>query len=465
MEEKTTIKKDDLFLEEEEPKPEKLPSPKIMPNLILTKSYSQNNVLSQEKINSNIKQKQKSKISKLIGPASINVSHLSRARTTINNIKSSIYENFNVQKQRYDWQKTYLYLHPNINNSFIQRMEFDVYKRQIKEKEIDKLIEENKIKIEEKERNKTFNRLIEDANRRIEAMDNLENMKKILNNNNDITEQPLKKYTDEQWKKIYDERFKTFLEKTKEKKENKLKIILEEKLKKEKDEINLCKVKKASKKHIEKEANKMYKEALKIKMKKEEKLMRLRYNRNKKNKFIFEDEEEYEFTNKKKSNKKKSERTYNFIDDDKLNLKSYDISHCVIDKTSSGIPSIHDGKNLKKLFENSSVSETKKDNNNNITTNKEETNENNKLEGKKNLRLDLFEEAKKENMKQFSELNNKENLNINNNKENKNINIDNNINIDSKKDINNKKDSNKKLYMKEVSYIIDQFFLRNNSGN
>ena len=49
-------------------------------------------------------------------------------------------------------------------------MEFDVYKRQIKEKEIDKLIEENKIKIEEKERNKTFNRLIEDANRRFKKI-------------------------------------------------------------------------------------------------------------------------------------------------------------------------------------------------------------------------------------------------------------------------------------------------------
>ena len=461
MKEKNSFKKDELFLEEEEPIPEKYPSPKKIPGIILTKSYSQNNIHNQTKTKSNMKPKQKNnKITKLIGPTSINVSHISKARTTINNISLSKYEKFNIQKQLYDWQKTYLCLHPNINNSFMRRMEFDVYKRQIKEKEIDKLIEENKIKIEEKERNKIFNRLIEDANRRIEAMDNLETMKNILNNNNDITEEPIKKkYTDEQWKKIYDERFKTYLEKTKEKKENKLKIILEEKLKKEKDEINLCKVKKASNKHIQKESDKLYKEAMKLKMKKEEKLMRLRYNnRNKKNnKYIFEDEEEYDFTNKKKSNKKKNERSYNFIDDEKLNIKSYDISHCAVDKTSSGIPSIHEGRNIKKIFDNS-TSETKKDNFN--ITNKEEINENNKIEEQKKLRLDLFEEAKKENLKKFNELNDKENLDANNcNNNNYHENKNNNNNI---RNINLKKNLNKNLYIKEVSYIIDQFFLRNN---
>ena len=118
MKEKNSFKKDELFLEEEEPIPEKYPSPKKIQGIILTKSYSQNNIHNQTKTKSNMKPKQKNnKITKLIGPTSINVSHISKARTTINNISLSKYEKFNIQKQRYDWQKTYLCLHPNINNS------------------------------------------------------------------------------------------------------------------------------------------------------------------------------------------------------------------------------------------------------------------------------------------------------------------------------------------------------------
>ena len=213
MNDKTSYKKEGLFIEEEEePIPEKYSPNKKISKITLKQSSSQNNIHILAK--SNKKSTQKSRISKLMNPTNINISHISRAKTTLNNLDSSKYENFNIQNQRYNFQKTYLYLHPDINHSFMKRMEFDVYKRQIKEKELDKLIEENKIKIEEERRIKTFNHLIEDANRRIEAMDNLEKMKKILNNN-DITEQPLKKYTDEQWKKIYDERFKAYLEKVK----------------------------------------------------------------------------------------------------------------------------------------------------------------------------------------------------------------------------------------------------------
>ena len=132
-----------------------------------------------------------------------------QAKTSINNQDLNKYENFNIQNQYYKWQKAYLNLHPDINNPFIERMEFDSYKRKIKEKEINKLIGENTLKIEEEKRAQTFTRLFNDANRRNEAMDNLEKMKNILNNNNAINEEALKKYSDEQWKKIYDERFKT----------------------------------------------------------------------------------------------------------------------------------------------------------------------------------------------------------------------------------------------------------------
>jgi len=445
MNQKACYKKEGLFIEEEEPIPEKYVPHKKISKITLKQSSSQNNIHIQAK--SNKKPSQKSRISNLINPT---ISHISRAKTTINNIDSSKYENFNVQNQRYNFQKTYLYLHPDINHSFMKRMEFDVYKRHIKEKELDKLIEENKIKIEEEERIKTFNHLIQDANRRIEAMSNLEKMKKILNNN-DITEQPLKKYTDEQWKKIYDERFKAYLEKVKEKKENKLKNIFEQKIKEENDEINLCKVKKASKHHIEKQSNKMYKEAIKMKMKQKEKIMRLKNN--KKNKYIFVDEIEYEFSNKKKSNKKKNEKIYTFNDDENLFIKSNDISNCIIDKTSSCIQSIKESKNLEKLLEDSEkdINKNNKDDNKKEKSN-DEFNESDKIkfsEKIQKIKYNFFEEEQKENKNEINELNNnKENINnndiINNNK-------------------NNLKDLNNNIYKKEVSYIIDQFFLRNGS--
>ena len=450
MKQKTSYKKDAFFLEEEEPMPEKYSPPKKSNKINLKQSLSQNDINFQSK--SNKKPDPKSRISKLINRSNINTSHISRAKTTINNLDTSKYENFNIQKQRYNFQKTYLYLHPDINHSFMKRMEFDVYKRHIKEKEIDKLIEENKIKMEEEERVKTFNHLIEDANRRIEAMDNLEKIKKILNNN-DITEEPLKKYTDEQWKKIYEERFKTYMEKVKEKKEKQLKEILDQKIKKENDEINLCKVKKASRKHIEKESNKMFNEAVKMQMKKKEKIMRLR-NKNK-NKYIVEDKEDYEFSNKKKSNKKKNEKIYNFNDDnDNIIIKSADISNSIMDKTLNRVQSIKESKNLEKLLENS---DNDINNNNklkesiNDSDNIEEFKENDKFDEKiKKIKFNFFEEQKKENNNEINEVNNKEN--INNNKDKINI-------------ISNKKNLHINLYNKEVSYIIDQFFLRNSKEN
>lgn len=425
-------KKDDLFLEEDEPVPEKF--------IHLKKSSSQNDIHIKPKINK--RQKYRNKINKLFNQTNTNISNISRPKTTFNNINTSKFDNFNVQKQRYNFHKTYLYLHPDINNSFMERMEFDVYKRHIKEKEIDKLIEENKLKIEEEKRKRTFNRLIKDSKRRIEAMDNLEKMKNLLNKNNEITEEPLKKYTDEQWKKIYEERFKAYMERVKEKKEKKLKQELEQKLEKEKKEISLCKVKKASMEHIEKEANKMYYEAMKRNMKKKEKIIRLTNSKN--SKYIFEDEEIYEFSNKKKYTKNNQDEIYNFHDDDNLNLfgKGNDISNDFLDKIPSNIQSIQESKNMDKYFDNTSSDINKEDNNKNMKKNdkiKSETN-------LKKIKYHFFEEEQKD---YNNELNKKNNQKKDNKKKNK-------IN-----NINYAKGSNKNIYKKEISYIIDQFFLRN----
>jgi len=85
----------------------------------------------------------------------------------------------------------------------MRRMLFDIFKRQTKDERINKLIEKNKVKITEEERIKTFNRLIEDANRRIEAQDQLEDLKNQLLKNNNTNS---KKYKDEEWEEIYEDR-------------------------------------------------------------------------------------------------------------------------------------------------------------------------------------------------------------------------------------------------------------------
>lgn len=84
----------------------------------------------------------------------------------------------------------------------MERMLFDIYKRQSKEERLNKMIDKNVIKMEESERIKTFNRLIEDANRRMDVLENIEQMKTQLEDN-PIS---LKKYNEDDWEKVYNDR-------------------------------------------------------------------------------------------------------------------------------------------------------------------------------------------------------------------------------------------------------------------
>jgi hypothetical protein len=64
---------------------------------------------------------------------------------------------------------------------------------------LNEILEKKRIKIDESDKIKAFNRLIEDANRRMEALDNLESVKLSM-------EEPLpeKKYSYEQFLELYD---------------------------------------------------------------------------------------------------------------------------------------------------------------------------------------------------------------------------------------------------------------------
>ncbi len=113
------------------------------------------------------------------------------------------YEQYNVQQKVYEFVKNHDRLRISKDDGdFMKRMLLDVFIRQTKEKRLQQLVEKSKVKMDESERIKTFNRLIEDANRRMDALDNLEELKSKL----DEQIPTGKKYSQEDWNHIYDDR-------------------------------------------------------------------------------------------------------------------------------------------------------------------------------------------------------------------------------------------------------------------
>ena len=269
--------------EEEEPSPEILPS-----QLNQNQNNNQNlneieNQNIENKINNNQLQsptnpnqsrprftESKNDSSRIKTSQNLNISKVSKTNSYAPTNK---YENHNIQQLTYALMKDYSQLHINKDENFMERMKFDIYKRQIREDRINKLVEQNKIKIDEEERIKAFNRLIEDANRRIEAQENLESMKNKLED--DLITPNTKKYNENEWKEIYQERFKKHNDRVNDKIERLKKEKNDEDKKKEEEELKLCPNKKASKKHIEEASKRMYDEAIKRKLKMEEKKSRI----------------------------------------------------------------------------------------------------------------------------------------------------------------------------------------------
>ena len=234
---------------------------------------------------------------------SITLSRVSKAKTSFSNYDNSKYENYNLEKMRYNFLKDYSYIHVDKAEKFLNRMQFDIHKRQLKEDRINALIEQNKVKIDEDERISAFNRLISDANRRLEAQENLENMKNKLAE--DLINNEKKKYSNEVWNEIYNKRFKNYEENCNKKKQEEIKKKERKKKEEEKEEINLCKNKKKPQKLIDEASKRLYDEAKKRKIKLNEKIERInRYNN--------EIEDASKYTKKIKS------ESYTFIDDEDL---------------------------------------------------------------------------------------------------------------------------------------------------
>ena len=197
----------------------------------------------------------------------------------INN-NSNKYIKYNDELKRYYFSKEFSNLHINTDENFLERMKFDIYKRQIKEKKVNEFVNKNKVKIKEENKIKTFNHLIEDANRRLKAHSNLSNLNLQLGHDY-ISKDEHKKYNDDEWKNIYRQRFKNFLDKVKRKNIETKKYYDDEKKKKEDEILKFVPNKKASSEHIKEESEKMYEEGKKRNIKFKEKIEKLN-NLNKK---------------------------------------------------------------------------------------------------------------------------------------------------------------------------------------
>ena len=131
--------------DEEEPSPELL-NIHLNPNQQI---QNQNFELEQDNIQDiqNIQNSNKPKISE-------NKNDSSRIKTNTNLNTSKVsknsyipqnkYENHNIQKLTYALMKDYSQLHINKDEDFMERMKFDIYKRQIRDDRINKLIEHAK---------------------------------------------------------------------------------------------------------------------------------------------------------------------------------------------------------------------------------------------------------------------------------------------------------------------------------
>ena len=151
---------------------------------------------------------------------------------------SSKYEKFDTEQMRYRLIKEYSNIKPNKENGFLGRMTFYSLKERIRQENINELCEKNKYKINELERKMAFNRLIEDANRRITERNKIEN-EKMNEDISYITNINSKKYSDEEWNIIYNERFKKYDEYKKKKLEiEREKEKIEKMIKEEQSNIN-----------------------------------------------------------------------------------------------------------------------------------------------------------------------------------------------------------------------------------
>ena len=115
-----------------------------------------------------------------INPSHISLSLENMYQSIINSNRNRKLNHFDIEQMSYEYLKEIQKIRISKEQSFMIRMIFDVMRRQSKEEKLKYMIDKNKAKLDEDTRIKGFNRLIEDANRRLEAQEQLELLKKKM---------------------------------------------------------------------------------------------------------------------------------------------------------------------------------------------------------------------------------------------------------------------------------------------
>ena len=242
------------------------------------------------------------------------------------NFDNSKFAKYDTEQIRYGLIKDYSNIRPNKDDKFLQRMQFESLKRKNQDEKINELVEKNKRKINEAELKRTFNRLVDDANRRfiekqgIHDIDNEKEKEKSKEKEEDmISFKDLevvspKKYSEEEWEEIYNKRFKNYDEYKKKRLEIKREKEKIEKMIEEEEQVKLCKIKKVPDSQIKQNTKRLYDEAKKREVLKKRKMTvpksAKNYLLNKDNIFLnsFNDEEDAS-----KYMKSYKSETYNFF--------------------------------------------------------------------------------------------------------------------------------------------------------
>ena len=156
-------------------------------------------------------------------------------------IKKNHFEKYDREKISYEIYHQYQKLNFNfLSIPFIQRMELYSLKKCLKDYKIEELTNLQSPKISEKEIVQTFNRLIEDSNRRLckskKVLNKKEPKEMKINNKKKEKKEIKKSFSKKKWDEIYEKRFKSKLKERNNKLEKKRKEK-EEKIKKEEDSI------------------------------------------------------------------------------------------------------------------------------------------------------------------------------------------------------------------------------------
>ena len=155
--------------------------------------------------------------------------------------KKNHFEKYDKEKISYEIYHQYQKLNFNfLSIPFIQRMELYSLKKCLKDYKIEELTNLQSPKISEKEIVQTFNRLIEDSNRRLckskKVLNKKEPKEMKINNKKKEKKEIKKSFSKKKWDEIYEKRFKSKLKERNNKLEKKRKEK-EEKIKKEEDSI------------------------------------------------------------------------------------------------------------------------------------------------------------------------------------------------------------------------------------